>query len=300
MQFSVCAQDITGYVEIPKGKLFYQVYGEGEPVVFLNGGPGFSSHGYELYAEEISKYRKVILFDQRGTGKSELKWVNSVSIQRMVSDMEALREHLDIDTWDVVGHSFGGVYAMHYLSEHPDRINSLVLSASPGYENGLDQFQVFKDVEYESIAYLVELEEFEHLKKEMLKGYPSEDIIQKVRKIARAKYYVSKEENYLVAADWFANKCQHSLGTGRLVWKSVKKNPLKKELLQQFEKPVLILHGSSDFINISNPIMNNNVFPNSRLEIIYESGHIMSMDQPESYFQLIREFLEHKGEGVKH
>ena len=64
----------SGYVDIKDGVIFYRVFGEGEPMVFLNGGPGFSSEGYEMYAKTFaSKKRKVILFDQRGTGKSKLK-----------------------------------------------------------------------------------------------------------------------------------------------------------------------------------------------------------------------------------
>ena len=60
----------SGYVEIKNGVLFYRVFGEGEPVVFLNGGPGLASNGYEVYATELEEKRQVILFDQRGTGKS--------------------------------------------------------------------------------------------------------------------------------------------------------------------------------------------------------------------------------------
>lgn len=290
--FLVSAQVDSGYVDIKGGELFYRVFGSGEPLVFLNGGPGYASDGYEFYAKELSQTRQVILFDQRGTGRSELKWVNNISIEKMVDDVEILRKHLQIDKWDVVGHSFGGIYSMHYAAKHGDKINKLVLSASPSFKTGLSQMQEFRNVEYESIAYLVELEEFEYLKEAMLKENPSEEIIMVVRRLARAKYYTCKQENYLITADWFANKCNPSVHVTRVVQASMKKTKLKENHLKNFTNPVLIVHGSSDFLNISNPLSNHEVFPNSKLEIIYNSGHMMSLDQPEKYFSLIKEFLK--------
>ena len=57
----------SGYVEVKKGKLFYKIFGKGEPVLFINNGGGFSSKNYEIYADLLSKSCMFIMFDQRGT-----------------------------------------------------------------------------------------------------------------------------------------------------------------------------------------------------------------------------------------
>lgn len=290
---TINAQIDSGYVDTKDGQIFYRIWGNGEPLVFLNGGPGFSSQGYESYAEQLSKYRKVILFDQRGTGKSTLKNENKrISIDKMVSDLEQVRTHLKIEKWDVLGHSFGGQYALHYLSKHSENINKLILSASPAYNVDFStQSQKFKNIDYTSVVYLLELGYFKKLRMELEKENPSRESILRARRCALARYYVCKEENYFKVADWFANKSNSSEYVSRKVRNSCNANKISPKKLKKFTKPVLIVHGASDFLNISNPLTNHKLFPNSKLEIIYDSGHIMSIDQKEKYYDLIANFL---------
>lgn len=288
----IYAQIDSGYVDTKDGQLFYRIWGSGEPLVFLNGGPGFSSQGYESYAEQLSKCRKVILFDQRGTGKSKLKNENKISINKMVADIEDLRKHLKIEKWDVMGHSFGGQYAMYYASKYGEKINKLILSASPAYNVDFSsQVQGFKNVDYGAVASVLELDEFKNLRLELEKENPSRESILRGRSVARAGYYVCKEENYLKVADWFANKSNSSEHASKNVRRSCKDTKIRKKRLKKFHKPVLIVHGISDFLNLSNPLANHDVFPSSKFEIIYESGHMISIDQKEKYFELITNFL---------
>ena len=289
---SLFAQIDSGYVDIKGGKLFYRIWGEGEPLVFLNGGPGYSSEGYEPYAIELSKIRKVILFDQRGTGRSTLRNRDNIGIHKMVNDVEELRKHLNIESWDVFGHSFGGKYAMYYTAKHGDSINKLVLSASPSYKGSISKYtQKFKNIPYKDLKYLYELENFQELKKEMHQIAPSMESIRKAEMVAKAKYYVYKKENFVVAADWFANKSNYSLHVNRKVNFSVNSSKIRKKKLKQFDKPVLIIHGVSDFLNLTNPKTNHEIFPNSQLEFIHESGHMMAIDQKEEYYNVIFDFL---------
>jgi proline iminopeptidase len=75
------------------------------------------------------KVYRVVLFDQRGAGKStppaELR--NNTS-QHLVADIEKVREHLGIDCWHLVfGGSWGSTLALLYSQTHPDRVRSIVL-----------------------------------------------------------------------------------------------------------------------------------------------------------------------------
>lgn len=100
---------------------------DGVPIVFLHGGPGSgsSANKRQYFNPEIYK---IIQFDQRGAGKStpHACLINNTT-QHLVSDMELLREYLNLDTWHVTGGSWGSTLALTYADSHPSRVNSLVM-----------------------------------------------------------------------------------------------------------------------------------------------------------------------------
>ncbi len=100
---------------------------DGEPVVFLHGGPGGSISEKSRRFFDPNYYR-VILFDQRGCGKStpfaELK---ENDIFHLVEDMEKIREYLNLSKWYVFGGSFGSTLALTYAIAYPKRVKSLIL-----------------------------------------------------------------------------------------------------------------------------------------------------------------------------
>lgn len=107
----------------------YETFGQGEPILIINGGPGFNSEGFAFIAQEIADLGyKTIIYDQRGTGGSKLNVVNSetITIYLMVQDIEDLRKKLKIEKWVVFGHSFGGILATHYAAKYPKRIKKLI------------------------------------------------------------------------------------------------------------------------------------------------------------------------------
>lgn len=111
-------------------RIHYEQYGnpDGKPVVFLHGGPGGSTSKSSTVFFDPAFYR-VVLFDQRGAGKSlpaaELRENTS---QHLVSDIESLRKHLSIDRWLMVfGGSWGSTLALLYAQTHPEAVGSLVL-----------------------------------------------------------------------------------------------------------------------------------------------------------------------------
>ena len=99
----------------------------GLPVVALHGGPGGGSTPEMRRFFDPDVYR-IILFDQRGCGKSrphsELEGNDTWAL---VSDMEKLREHLGVDKWVVFGGSWGSTLALSYAVTHTDRVFGLIL-----------------------------------------------------------------------------------------------------------------------------------------------------------------------------
>jgi len=109
--------------------LYYEVSGnkEGSPVVFLHGGPGGGTDEKDRSFFDPQKY-KIILFDQRGAGKSTPSaCLEENTTWDLVKDTERLREKLKIDKWHVFGGSWGSTLSLAYAQAHPGRVKSLVL-----------------------------------------------------------------------------------------------------------------------------------------------------------------------------
>lgn len=99
----------------------------GLPVVFLHGGPGGGvEESYRSFFNP-EKYR-IILFDQRGCGKSRpFSELSENTTWDLVADIEKIREHFKIEKWVVFGGSWGSTLALAYATKHVERVHSLVL-----------------------------------------------------------------------------------------------------------------------------------------------------------------------------
>jgi proline iminopeptidase len=99
----------------------------GLPVVFLHGGPGGGISPRHRRFFDPARYR-IILFDQRGAGQSTPRGeLRSNTTAHLVSDIEAIRRHLEIDRWVVFGGSWGSLLALAYAQEFPERVIALIL-----------------------------------------------------------------------------------------------------------------------------------------------------------------------------
>lgn len=120
---------------IQGGSLYYEVMGSGDqpPLVLINGGPGFDHryfHSVKLW-EGLSKHRKLVFYDQRGTGKSTSTIAtDKFTVDMMVADLEALRVALGVPKISLLGHSWGGILSMAYATRHPDHVARVVLVGS--------------------------------------------------------------------------------------------------------------------------------------------------------------------------
>jgi len=120
----------TGFLRVSDlHEIYYEESGnpKGKPVVFLHGGPGGGTDPKMRRFFNPKRYR-IVLFDQRGCGKSKptASLVDNTT-WHLVSDIEALREHLKIDRWQVFGGSWGSTLALAYSQKHPERCTELVL-----------------------------------------------------------------------------------------------------------------------------------------------------------------------------
>jgi proline iminopeptidase len=122
-----------GRLPVEGGTIFYRVIGGGEgiPVVLLHGGPGYTSHYLEPLAKALGNDRRVIVYDQLGSGRSDrVTDTTLLQIDRFVRELDSLRRALHLDRIHLYGHSWGSMLALEYLAAKPAGIASVTL-ASP-------------------------------------------------------------------------------------------------------------------------------------------------------------------------
>lgn len=111
--------------------LYVEEYGlrDGRPCLFLHGGPGSGSQ--PLHRTLFNPARDhAFLFDQRGAGRSHPHLsLTANTTQRQIADIEAIRQHFNIEKWLVTGGSWGSTLALAYAQAHPERVTGLVLRA---------------------------------------------------------------------------------------------------------------------------------------------------------------------------
>ena len=119
----------SGFIKKGIHKIYYEQSGnpKGKPAIFLHGGPGGGAGSFSRRFFNPKKYR-IVLFDQRGCGKSKPHaCLEDNTTWHLVEDIESIREQLDIEKWLVFGGSWGSTLALAYAQSHPQCISELVL-----------------------------------------------------------------------------------------------------------------------------------------------------------------------------
>jgi len=103
-----------------------------EPVIYLHGGPGYNSIGFEVTtAKKLSENGfYVIVYDRRGEGRSSDENAK-FTFQETFDDLDALYKKFNLKNATLIGHSFGGVIGTLYAEKYPKKTKSLVLVAAP-------------------------------------------------------------------------------------------------------------------------------------------------------------------------
>lgn len=119
----------SGYAPVNGIKIYYEVYGEGKPVVLLHGAFMTIAENWGQLIPELSKTRKVIAIEMQGHGHTPFS-DRKLDLATLASDVEGVMNYLKVDSADIVGYSMGGSVAYQLTIQSPKRVKKLVIISS--------------------------------------------------------------------------------------------------------------------------------------------------------------------------
>jgi len=120
---AAATETVTGLAEVNGTRLYYEMAGAGDPVIFLHGFGADSRYWQAQFAELAQQYQ-VVRYDLRGFGKSDLP---GTAPYTHADDLKALLDFLGIARAHIIGHSFGGENAINFALAYPEATRSLIL-----------------------------------------------------------------------------------------------------------------------------------------------------------------------------
>lgn len=260
---------------------------EGQPVLFLHGGPGGGTSPTHRRFFDPAHYR-IVLFDQRGAGKSTpLGEYRQNTTDLLIADIERLREMLGVEQWLVFGGSWGSTLALAYGEAFPDRCLGFVLrgiflctkSEVDWFVNGMGHF--YPEV-HQQFANLIPAEERGNLLQAYVRRLFCDDAKQ-VREAARtwSRYEGSclfLEPQAQAIEDFESDEV--SMGIGRLEAHYMANGAFMEEdqLIKNIHKirhlPAVIVQGRYDVI--CPPVSAfrlHQAWPSAKLHMIKDAGH---------------------------
>lgn len=282
-----------GYVDSNGVKIYYEIVGQGEPLLLLNGGPGMP-HDYlqDLCARLPSA--RLIFYDQRGTGNSDKADPSTYTIDANVEDLENLRRGLNLERVQMLGHSWGGMLAQAYVLKYPQYVTKLVLA---------DTFSAGADIDT-TLA-------------RMLAAVPPEtrEVIEKYERVgiygAGDKYPAEYQAALDVAYDpvnisipppgYLQNSfARIAYDVYKTMWGSESEFRVTGTLkdfdafprLHEIQMPTLVIVGGSDMPTIEMAERTTRAMPNAHLEIFEHSRHYPFLEEPDKFARVVGEFLQ--------
>jgi 3-oxoadipate enol-lactonase len=252
-------------------ELHYERRGSGEPLLLIQGLGGHSLHWGEPFLTELDRDFELIVFDNRGAGRSAPA-AEDFTISDLAGDTLALLDALEIERAHVLGISMGGMVAQELALRAPERIRTLTLGCtSPG---GTQARPTAQEVVQELTAAV-----FSGDKERMLRtGY----------EIVVSTEFASEPSNY---AEFSAVARQHPADLQLLMsqYAAINGHDVFGRL-RGLSVPTLVIHGTADrMLDVVNGDLIASMVPGARLELFDGVGHLFFLEQPERSAQLIRE-----------
>jgi pimeloyl-ACP methyl ester carboxylesterase len=128
-----------GYSEVNGLKMYYEIYGQGKPLVLIHGGGSTIQSNFEKVIPLFAKNRKVIAVELQAHGRTSDRNSDS-SFEQDADDVSTLLKNLNIDKADFFGFSNGGTTTLQIAIRHPEMVNKIILGSALAKRNGVPEW----------------------------------------------------------------------------------------------------------------------------------------------------------------
>lgn len=253
--------------------------GQGIPLVALHGGPGLDHTTMAPHLQPLSQHLRLIYFDHRGTGRSaKPQGATAYHIDRFVGDIEGVADTLELSTFALMGHSFGGLVALHFALAHPEMLTHLILVSTPVSHHYIEAAEkaLPEHVGAEALKELASLQDSE----------PSDYVMKRSLQLLAPMYFREPERVSELGLDSvrFGPRSQ-------AVWESLDGFDLRPRL-QEIRTPTLVIAGRYDRVLPPDMVRDaTKGLPDRKLMIMEKSGHYPFIEQREAFLTALMEFL---------
>ncbi len=246
------------YIDVNDIKIYYETYGEGEPLLLLHGNGG-SIENFMYQIPELSRHFRVIAIDSRAQGRSSDS-DKEITYALMASDMSELIDQLYLGMVNVAGWSDGGNTGLELAFAHPEKVKKLVtFGANYTHENWMTAPDgVVMDAKDPLIVKTSTL--LQRYKNALERLSPNPERITVIK-----KKLAGLMENY---------------------------PNFTLDQLNKIETPILVVAGDHDIINLDQTIALFTNLPQSQLFIVPGASHLAPAEQPELINSMIINFLK--------
>jgi pimeloyl-ACP methyl ester carboxylesterase len=256
----------TGYAPVNGLNIYYEIHGEGQPLVLLHGAFSAIGTSFQTVLPGLAKTRRVIGLEMQAHGRTA-DIDRALSPEQMADDTVAALEHLGIQKADFFGYSMGSDVALHVVHRHPDVVRKLVLASAtytlsgvhPGLMDGLAE-----------------------MKPEMMFGSPWHEEYLRI---------APRPEDFAVL---FEKKTQMDREL----------EDFSAEAISAIEAPTLLIIGDSDLVRPEHAVemfrlLGGGVFgdtpaglPASQLAVLPGTSHVTLVDRADLLLAIIPPFLD--------
>jgi pimeloyl-ACP methyl ester carboxylesterase len=246
-----------GYAPVNGLQMYYEVHGEGRPLVLLHGGLLTIELSFGALVAKLAADRQVIATELQGHGRTA-DIDRDIELRYLAGDVAALLDHLGIGQADVFGFSLGGGVALQLALDYPDRVGHVIL-ASVSYAAGGFHEEITDPARHATSTRM-----------------PTEADFNEMRE---AYARVAPDPGHFGA---FAEKTSQAAGSLQ-GWTAAE--------LGGITAPVLLIFGDHDFIKLEHAVEMHGLIPGAQLAILPHATHMDVMRRTNLILPMVQDFL---------
>ncbi len=261
-------------------EIYYLIVGSGSPCLVMHGGLGGDHGCLHPWIDPLGDDLRLIYYDHRGNGRSGRPPLETMTYDQLAADADALRAQLGFETVVVMGFSAGAAIALHYALHYAQHVTHLVLvggHASWDYGDEIVAACERRGATPQMMEAVNRLPRDDADLAEMVRGFMP---------LYLHHFDATLAEQYMSNVAWDAAA---NIRYGELL-----QNYNLEPRLAEIRARTLIIVGRDDVITpLAQAERLHHGIPDSELVIFEHSGHLPYLEEPEEFFRVVRDWLDH-------